>query len=135
MKRISMLLCILFFCYQNLHAQWYQQAKDLTWYNFRWVSPINETVVFAGAGDGSSSKLFLTSNSGNIWTPIYENNSDDTRGGGQFLNQNVGYMTADDAIMKSIDGGLNWKKIYGAPDYKYIKCYRYIYHGFPPSRE
>jgi uncharacterized protein with LGFP repeats len=112
------------------HSQEWIQQNSGTWYNIRWISPVNENEVFAGAGDGASLQVLKTINGGSDWDTIYSNDSYDTRGGGQFLNNSIGFMSADNKIMKTINGGHNWTEIYSAPNY--FKCLYMVneYIGF-----
>jgi hypothetical protein len=71
---------------------------------------------------GSGGLIYMTTNGGKAWGPIYTGVSETLIDIG-FINSNLGIVISDKSILKTNDGGLTWNKILEAgPNILYHHC-------------
>ncbi len=90
-------------------AQW-RVAVEQTSTSIYGTFMISETI---GWKVGAAGKIFKTTDGGQTWNMIYQNDVDGfSFTSVSFVNENIGYVAGSDAtVVKTTDGGLNWNTI------------------------
>jgi len=113
MKKVIVLIVVLFGMASFSFAQWIQQGIGLDWANSRWISIVDlNTAYFAADYGGFGTKIYKTTDGGGTWTLIYNNSNHETKGGGKIFGSSIGYSAFDDQVMKTTNGGQTWSQIF-----------------------
>ncbi|MBN8584972.1 MAG: T9SS type A sorting domain-containing protein [Ignavibacteria bacterium] len=99
-----------FYKSSNSGSNW---NSSLTGYNFnRMFNFINANTGFISSENPPNRYILKTTNSGNNWSVIYQNDQYYFTGG-YFLNENIGYIVAPNGpILHTSNSGLNWETQY-----------------------
>ncbi len=132
MKKLSLTLILFCFLFGNLNAQWVAQPSNITpgWYA-QFIDAVDTSVVWAIAADPANQltpvqEFTKTVDGGNLWIANPINNATGLSPSGIFgLNADTAWSVmfngtaGGGAILKTIDGGLNWNQqptaVFAAP--------------------